>query len=293
MSVTVQSSVADVSEMTAAVRDLVEREAPDLLRLFDEYAGEMRFGRTLIDRNLSSLRRGATILEVGAGSLLLSCRLQQEGFDVTALEPIGSGFSHFSQLQSIVLRYARNEGFAPTLLSSTGESLSISKFFNFAFSINVMEHVADVSTVLQRVYESLTPGGTYRFVCPNYAFPYEPHFNIPTLVSKSLTRKLLWRRIEGSTNVVDPMGTWASLNWISVRSVRGICRRSIRATPHFDGSIFDVYLIRAASDQGFQDRRGSVLVAFIALLQRTKLLSLTRLIPVAALPVMDCSIVRS
>lgn len=293
MSATVRSIVADIGEMTGAIRDLVEQEAPDLLKLFDEYTGEMRFGRTLIDKNISSLRHGAAILEVGAGSLLLSCRLQQEGFNVTALEPIGTGFSHFSLLQSIVLRYARNEGFAPTLLSSTGETLSISKTFDFAFSINVMEHVADVSTVLERVYESLKPGGTYRFVCPNYAFPYEPHFNIPTVVSKSVTEKLLWRWIENSRNVVDPMGTWASLNWISVRSVTRICRGRLSATPRFDCLIFDTFLNRAVSDQGFQERRGFVLVSLIGLLRRTRLLSLTRLIPAVALPIMDCSIVRA
>ncbi|WP_144144815.1 class I SAM-dependent methyltransferase [Paraburkholderia sp. BCC1884] len=288
----VRSVGVEINDMTGAIRDVVGREAPDLLDLFDEYVGEMRFGRALIDKNIASLRRGAAILEVGAGSLLLSCRLQQEGFNVTALEPIGSGFSHFSRLQAIVLRHARHEGFAPSLLSSTGEALSICNAFDFAFSINVMEHVADVSTVLQRVFDSLKLGSTYRFVCPNYAFPYEPHFNIPTVISKSLTQKLLWRWIEHSNNVVDPIGTWASLNWISVRSVTRVCRKKLSTTPHFDRSIFDAFLNRAMSDPGFQSRRGTVLVALIALLWRTGFLSLTRLIPATALPIMDCSIVR-
>ncbi|BCF98097.1 hypothetical protein PPGU19_026660 [Paraburkholderia sp. PGU19] len=292
MNTAAQSKIADIAEMISDLRNLVKQEAPDLLKLFDEYAGEMQFGRALIERNLRTLNFGAKILEVGAGSLLLSCRLQQEGFDVTALEPIGSGFSHFSRLQSIVLRYANSGGFVPTLLRSTGEGLSIREDFDFAFSINVMEHVGDVSTVLHRVHEALKPGGTYRFVCPNYAFPYEPHFNIPTLISKSLTRKLLWRWIEHSANVVDPVGTWASLNWISVRSVTDICRSRLSVTPYFDRTIFDIFLKRASSDRNFQGRRGPGLLAFIAVLERTKLLSLIRLIPAAVLPVMDCSIVR-
>eukprot|EP00494_Astrolonche_serrata_P011852 UN11950 len=54
-----------------------------------------------------------------------------------------------------------------------------------------MEHVDDVDQVIRNVADSLRHGGTYRFTCPNYFFPYEPHFNIPTLLSKNLTEKLL------------------------------------------------------------------------------------------------------
>ena len=45
-----------------------------------------------------------------------------------------------------------------------------------------MEHVDDVPLVLRRVMSALRPGAAYRFVCPNYRFPFEPHFDIPTAV---------------------------------------------------------------------------------------------------------------
>ncbi|MFM0029595.1 class I SAM-dependent methyltransferase [Paraburkholderia madseniana] len=285
-------TASSCDDIARPIRLIIERTAPDLIELFDEYAGEMRFGRSLIDKNIQPLKPGAAILEVGAGSLLLSCCLQKEGFNVTALEPIGSGFSHFSRMQAIVLMYAEQQNIAPTVLRSEGERLSIEAGFDFAFSINVMEHVADISTVLRRVHRALRPGGKYRFVCPNYAFPYEPHFNLPTLISRTLTRIVLWRWIRNSTNVVDPLGTWQSLNWITVRRVGRICRRADLPTPRFDRTVFDIFVQRAFLDRGFQERRGRVLVALMGLLKRMRFLTLTRFIPVAILPVMDCSIAR-
>ncbi|OUL82343.1 class I SAM-dependent methyltransferase [Paraburkholderia hospita] len=279
-------------DIARPIRLIIERTAPDLIELFDEYAGEMRFGRSLIDKNIRALKPGAAILEVGAGSLLLSCSLQKEGFKVTALEPIGSGFTHFSRMQAIVLEYAEQQNIAPTVLRSEGERLSVEAAFDFAFSINVMEHVADVATVLQRVHQALRPGGSYRFVCPNYAFPYEPHFNLPTLINRTLTRIVLWRWIINSTHVVDPLGTWQSLNWITVRRVGKICRRADLPAPKFDRTVFDIFVQRAFSDRGFQERRGSVLVSLMGLLRRTRFLTLIRFIPVMILPVMDCSIAR-
>jgi hypothetical protein len=155
-----------------------------------------------------------------------------------------------------------------------------------------MEHVDDVAQVLERVHASLKPGATYRFMCPNYAFPYEPHFNLPTLLSRALTEKLLWRWIINSKSVPDPLGTWNSLNWITVRNVRRICRQRLRIEPAFDRNIFRTLLSRALSDELFQSRRGPLLRGTIAAFQRAGLLDLTALIPVAWLPVMDCRVTR-
>lgn len=287
-----QPATRHLDTMTSSIRSMIMVEAPDLLGLFDEYAGEMKFGRALLESNLETLDRGSSILELGAGSLLLSCQLQYEGFNVTALEPIGSGFSHFSRLQAIVLRHAVQHNFAPKLLRIAGEGLSIENSFHFAFSINVMEHVADFGTVLQRVNLALKRGGTYRFVCPNYTFPYEPHFNLPTLINRALTKKLLWRWIEHSTNVVDPIGTWASLNWISVARVDHFCKSTMQVTPYFDKEIFQVFLERVFTSHRFQERRGPFLSKVAGLLHRTGLVSLTKYIPACLLPVMDCSIIR-
>lgn len=89
-----------------AVAQRIERDAPELKRDFDIYAAEARFGRQFIAGDLNRLPRAACVLEVGAGAYLLSCQLVREGFQVTALEPVGEGFSHFSRMQDIVVGLA-------------------------------------------------------------------------------------------------------------------------------------------------------------------------------------------
>jgi 2-polyprenyl-3-methyl-5-hydroxy-6-metoxy-1,4-benzoquinol methylase len=285
-------ALLDADRLLDDIRQTILRTAPELLETFETYRGEAEFGRALIEGDLARLQPGAAILEVGAGSLMLSTILRQDGFEITALEPTGMGFSHVRRLQEIVLDHAQCHGIAPQLLPGRAEELTLTGQFEFAFSINVMEHVGDVAQVLQNVHRALRPGGTHRFVCPNYAFPYEPHFNIPTLFTRALTERFLWQWIAGSKTVPDPVGTWSSLNWISVRQVRHLCRGSSMA-PSFSPDIFESFLDRAQSDREFQARRGVMLVGLVDLLRRSRLLRLTRLVPPAALPVMDCRIVRT
>jgi 2-polyprenyl-3-methyl-5-hydroxy-6-metoxy-1,4-benzoquinol methylase len=292
MNASSQDRLRDADRLLDEIGRIVSRTAPALSALFALWAGEARFGRALIDPDLRRLRPGAGILEVGAGSFMLSCVLQREGFLVTALEPTGSGFSHFRQLQAIVLDHAARAGMAPAVLPATGETLALKEPFDFAFSVNVMEHVGDVGQVLQRVHRSLMPGAAYRFVCPNYAFPYDPHFNIPTLFNRSLTHRLLRPWIKDSAVIPDSAGMWASLNWITVSQVRRLCRARLSVEPAFNPDILAWFFERALSDPEFQARRGRLFTGLLKLIERLQLARLVRIVPVAALPVMDCTVTR-
>lgn len=265
--------------------------APELDALVADYVGEAQFGAEIIAQELAMLSPGAPVLEVGAGTMLLSCALQAAGFAVTAVEPVGAGFSHMSTLRGLVLDYARSRGEVPALEFVAAEHLEFLARFDFAFSINVMEHVDDVEQVLQRVWRALRPGGSYRFVCPNYAFPFEPHFGIPTLGTKALTWRWLRPRILASRVVVDPVGTWNSLNWITVAQVRQVCRQ-FDAAPHFDGDVTYRYVQRAIGDPTFQRRHGAAMRAMATTLGATGLLGLVRLMPTAVQPAMSCLVTR-
>ena len=164
---------------------------------------------------------------------------------------VGTGFSHIKRLGEIVWAYALDRGCRPELRSTKAEQIVADAEFDFAFSMNVMEHVDDVQLVLGRVLRALRPGAAYRFLCPNDSFPYEPHFDMPTLFSKSFTGRVLRSRILGSHSVIDPVGTWQSLNWISVASVRRTCRRDLGLEPEFDRTICYRFVRRAIDDPGF------------------------------------------
>ena len=51
--------------------------------------------------------------------------------------------------------------------------------FEVVFSANVLELVPDLVSALERMQSVPAEGGVQRHVCPNYAFPYEPHFFVP------------------------------------------------------------------------------------------------------------------
>lgn len=289
--VPVPSTFASIdSWLDTAARQLAT-VAPDARVLVAEYIGEARFGAAEMAADLAALPPGARVLEVGAGAMLLSCALQAAGFRVTALEPVGMGFSHMHRLRALVLEHARAHDAVPHLLDVPAEALSVEQPFDLAFSINVMEHVTDVAAVLRAVWAALRPGGSYRFVCPNYRFPFEPHFGIPTLGSKALTWRAFKRRILASRVVVDPIGTWTSLNWISVAQVRDLCRE-FGVSPEFDRAVTHRFVRRALGDPTFQRRHGTAMRVTARLVDAAGLSRLALLVPPGLQPAMSCRITR-
>lgn len=274
------------------LRAVVERDAPSLLELLDVFAQEARFAREWLTSSLQRLRPDETILEVGAGLMLVSCQLVREGYRVTALEPVGDGFSAFVELQRIVLGYAMQHAIAPEILAVPVELLERRDAFGFAFSVNVMEHVDSVPSALDNIGRSLKPGGSYRFTCPNYLFPYEPHFDIPTLFSKTLTRRVFGQRIMNSRQVSDQAGLWRSLNWISVPMIRRACRAMPQTALTFDRSMLSRTFARLVDDPVFASRRSRWVRRLAAWMVGMGLHKGFAYFPAVMQPVIDCTLTR-
>jgi hypothetical protein len=279
--------------MLAELLQVVHIEAPHLESLFDVFANEARFGWRWLQEDLKELSKGSNVLEVGAGLMLLSCQLVRAGFKVTAVEPFGEGFSVFSSLQLLILKYAKEKGYLPTIISLPIEALTINNTFNFAYSVNVMEHVEDVPLAICNITHALVPGASYRFICANYSFPYEPHFDIPTLFSKNWTKRAFAKKIASNRRVGDPEAVWNSLNWISVRLVAKTVRSIPGLTVEFNRSILQDTLLRVGADPIFSARRSPFIRKLISFAIFFKLHRLSVLIPAIALPLMDCKIIRN
>lgn len=282
----------DISDFLGELRESLLAGHAHLLPLFDTFAQEARFAYSWLATNLNLLPVGSEILEVGAGLMLLSCQLQREGFSVTALEPIGIGFSEFSELQTVVLQFAKQHGYAPKVIPIGAEQLEIEGVFDFAFSVNVMEHVRSVPRALEQVGRALAVGGEYRFTCPNYWFPYEPHFNIPIIFSKSVTQRLFHDAIFQSTRVMDPKGTWESLNWINVNQIRRIVTRLDGLRLAFDSELMVRMLERVAEDPDFAKRRSAWACALIGAFVKLRIHRLARFVPATLQPIIDCHVRR-
>lgn len=282
----------DLTSLLQELRPVVEEKLPHLRSAFDIYAAEAVFARKWLAPHLVGLPSGARILEVGAGLMLLTCQLAREGYDVVALEPVGAGFSNFHALQAVVREYARSKGIEFTVLPIAVEQLDEASSYDLAFSINVMEHVADVGSALRTVTRALKPDAVYAFICANYTFPYEPHFGIPIIGSKRLTGLLFGRVIRNSSRVMDPVGTWESLNWISASLVNRTCRQLSGVQCRFDRSTLARTLERATRDVEFARRQPRWLVALSRVMVRTRLHRLTAALPSAVLPLIDCTVLR-
>jgi|SRR5215813_3436028 len=282
-----------IDSWLADIRVYVSEKAPNMLSTLDVYLGEARFGRQYIDDDLMRLHQGAMVLEVGAGSMLLSCQLVREGFQVSALEPTGAGFSHFERMRKLVLHRAEVLGCLPRMLDQSTEALSEQNCFDYAFSVNVMEHVGDIALSIGNVGSSLKHGATYRFTCPNYLFPYEPHFNIPTLFSKRLTEKLLKGQIFRNKNIPDPEGTWKSLNWIDVIQIRKGIKRLPELSVTFNRRLLVSTLERVVFDKDFSMRRSKWVYVVIVALVQLRLHYVVGFVPAMLQPIIDCAVTRT
>ena len=265
---------------------------PDKVEYFRMFANEALFAREWLDEDLESLPIGSEVLEVGAGLMIMSAILVNEGFRVYALEPVGQGISEFRQLQNAIFPYLLERKIAPEVIALPVEQLQLKNKFDFGFSVNVMEHIDDVEKGIKNVVDSLKAGANYRFTCANYHFPYETHFNIPTLFSKTLTEIVMSRFIFASKRCKDPIGTWRSLNWITVTGVKRICKKHLFGVV-FDRDILKSTFERAIKDKQFSSRRSLWVTNFIKFLVALRLHTLTIFLPAEIYPLMDCKVTNS
>lgn len=289
----IEAGPLGIEVMLEELHAIVEKRASHLLPLFETFAQEARFARGWLGPGLANVPGSGPILEVGAGLMLLSCQLVREGYAVTALEPIGHGYSHFTELQAIVLRYAAEHGVAPVIVRIPVEELTADGEFPLVFSVNVMEHVENVPMAIRTIGKALMRGGEYRFICPNYTFPYEPHFDTLTLFSKKLTEYFLGSRILRSDKVVDPQGVWRSLNWITVSLVKREVRRAPGIEVRFGRRMFGIALLRAINDKEFASRRAGWVRMLARGIVWLRLHELTEYLPPQLHPIIDCTMTRS
>jgi SAM-dependent methyltransferase len=286
----VRPGSADIDGFLRDLREGVVGRAPTLGRHFDLYADEARFGWSLIAAEVARLPPGAEILEIGAGAMLLSGYLASRGRTVTALEPIEIGFPHFREFQRAVIAELDAMAVRFRLVERPIERYAIVGRFDYAFAVNVFEHVADVDGGLANAIGVLRPGGQLRIYCANYTFPYEPHFHIPTVWNKRLTGRIFGRVIARST-VADPWGSWEGLNWITWRRVRRVCR-ALGATPIANRDATYHIIRRLLDDPEFRRRHPRWISRVLAAVDRVGLTRLARHVPAAWAPVMDFRVVR-
>ena len=243
---------AFVSALTApdCIKFCAERSgiSEDLVHArFRDYAAEVPVGVRLLD---PIALEGKRVLEVGAGLGLLSAWLARQGCRVTMLEPGAGGFDTNLRLQESVLTWL-DAGLDNLTIGA--EDLTPSKHgqFDVVFSVNVLEHIPQWEAALTGMLSVLAGDGVMRHLCPNYAVPYEPHYNLPLLPFWPAKTAALYPRI-----AADPV--WKSLNFITYSQITRFCRAHDLEYDFSPGMIAAGF-VRIEEEEAFRARRGVAL----------------------------------
>lgn len=226
------------------------------------------------------------------GILALAIQLASEGFKVTTAEPVGEGFGGITLVMRIFTEIARKEELKINLITPPIEDCTFDCNFDFIFSINVMEHLRDPYSVLIQIAEILKEVGKYRFFCPNYDFPYEPHFG-----------KWLWKKHNNSfylqssranelkLSYAEQLGLHNSINYITLKK---LMTQSKKIKLNFSVNKFAFYdlLNRALSDPELRERHRN-LALIVSAINKTKLIGIGKFFPYKYQPVIDFTISQS
>ena len=281
----------EVAEASMARRgkiaeNLIAVARPELIELFLTYQSEAIAARKFLEVSLVDLDSGAEILEVGGGILALAIQLASEGYKVTTVEPVGEGFTGISFIMNVFSEIARKEKLTFNLIEASIEECEFNHKFDFIFSINVMEHLKDPYSVLLQMVRTLKHGGIYRFFCPNYNFPYEPHFGKWLYLRRHKAFYLQKKRAGSSVvSVQETLGLYRSLNFITLNNIEEFSKaNNVRIDP--DNHAFYNLLERVINDHELTKRHPGP-AKIVDLMSRLNLHFLAKLVPKNVQPVMD------
>ena len=290
--VSLQSAEESMTRRGKIAENMIALERPELIDLFLIYQNEAVAARKFLESSLIELDSGAEILEVGGGILALAIQLASEGFKVTSVEPVGEGFSGISYIMNVFAEICQEENLSFQLIESPIEICIFEHKFDFAFSINVMEHLQDPYSALIQIVALLKTNGKYRFCCPNYDFPYEPHFGKWLFFRKDKAFFLQKRRVALSIISVDEaLGLYGSLNFITLRNIEMFSKiKNVRidSNPH----AFYNLLVRVVHDHVLRKRHPG-LAKIVKIVSRLNLHILAKLIPKNYQPTMDVEVYSS
>lgn len=252
------------------------------------YVSEAEFFEEVLARDVSQLPNGSHIVEIGAGIGLLSLNLAVKGFDVTAFEPEASGFTEMHSMRELILSSwdgkAPNVNFVDKYIDATTK---LDKPADYMFAINVIEHVPEYEQLIVNALRLKSKSATLRLICPNYTIPYEPHLEIPIILTKRLTRRIFKKRIMKSS-IPNPIDFWQDLSWPSQRKLTRKLK-DLNLTAEFSRDATNHYINRALNDSNFIDRKGPLFGTLLKVFAITAK-RLTRFIPMSLIPIIDCRI---
>lgn len=203
------------------------------------------------------------VLEVGCGTGILLKELKDNYKDIefVGLDPNQSGFHNYEEVSKKILDFDNSIN----IIKSTIESFDNQKKYDLIFSFNVFEHVKNQNQYIINTMNLLTNGGKNMIFAPNYDFPYEPHFIIPIIFNKKITRKIFEKKIKNHETKTQEIGLWDALHLTGKKKIELFLKKK-NFNYFFDNEIMIKMIDRALDDKYFRKRQG--IAAKIAVLGR-------------------------
>ena len=105
------------------------------------------------------------------------------------LDPHEKGFDDYEQISKKIPKSKNLTLFHDTLIEFKTKTK-----FDLIFSFNVFEHLENQNNYIKRSNQLLSESGKGLILCPNYDFPYEPHFVIPIIFNKEMTYRIFKKK---------------------------------------------------------------------------------------------------
>lgn len=240
----------------ARLEGLADQADPQSRRELVMYVREAVFFHRVLAPDIERLEPDSLVLEIGSGIGLLARLIAARGHRVVGFEPAAAGFGEMQQWSEQIGECWRGGRGDVTVIPTVFEAERLTGMqFDLVLAVNVIEHIADPAGIVAATSAHLSDGGRGRFICPNYVFPYEPHFGFPTLVNKRATGVVMRRRIARS-RLRDPEQFWNELSWPSMGSLGRSLRE--RGVGHqFCRGALTAYADRTGEND-FVDRKGAL-----------------------------------
>ena len=200
-------------------------------------------------------KKVSNILEIGSGTGILLKELSRIFSEKTfhGLDPHQRGFYNYEKISK---KISNNN---LLIFNDELETFSSNESYDLIFSFNVFEHLEDQKIYIKKIDNLLKKDGKSLILCPNYDFPYEPHFIIPIIYNKNITYKFFKKKITDHEKITGEKGLWDGLNFCSKKKLKKYLIRNDYQF-NFDQGIKDRLLQRIDDDKSlyFEKRQGIV-----------------------------------
>lgn len=253
-------------DLIAAIADATGQTEAEIATTLRIYASEAPVGVGLLRGHDLT---GKRVLEVGAGIGLQTCYLLNAGVNIESVEPEGVGFDNNHLLIEHISRKAALQPIPIHAIGAEALDPAVHGKFDVIFSLNVLEHIAELEDAIAAMARVLAPGGIMIHDCPNYVAPYEPHYGIPLM--PFAPQNTFW----AGARRAEPV--WRSLNFITAnRLVRTAAANGLKVD--FNRGLMAAAFDRILTDDVFATRHSHLKMAAQAM-SATGLLWLLRQAP--------------